>query len=420
MKVGIYANIADPSAWGGAAHALLSLLKALGKHSEANDEFILFGPNEGAEWLSPALSERVRLVQAPSKSGGKGWYRLQKWRHRFDLSRRPRLAGFFAPPESGYAKKRNQLGVVVPAVSNGFIESHGLDVVHFPFQEFVVTSLPSVFNPHDLQHIHLPKLWSAEVIYFRDIYYRFACNFATKVAVAFPWVAEDLVENFGLGRSKIALIPWGGPSALNKVPTDQDVARVRERYELPARFAFYAASPWPHKNHVNLLRAIQVLKHRGSELTLVLSGGENVYNLKAWSDLRRKASDLHLDDRVKCVGYVATEDMRAMYRAASLVVVPTLFEAGSGPLAEAWVDNVPAACSDVPMLRSQAQDAAVFFDPLNPEAIASAMHRLDEDPKLRKLVVEAGRKRNAFYTWERTAHGYLDLYREVAARNPRM
>jgi glycosyltransferase involved in cell wall biosynthesis len=420
MKVGIYANIADPSAWGGAAHALLSLLKALGKYSAANDEFILFGPNEGSAWLAPALTDRVRLVQSPAKAGGSGWYRLQRWREHFDLARRPRLRSFFAPPESGYGRKGQSPDEVIPAVSNGFIESHDLDVIHFPFQDFLVTSLPSVFNPHDLQHIHLPKLWPADVIYFREAYYRFACNCATKVAVGFPWVLEDLVENFGLSRSKIALIPWGGPSALNELPTDQDVVRVRERYGLPRRFAFYAASPWPHKNHVNLLRAIHVLKQRGSELTLVLSGGENVYNSKSWSELRRTTSALHLDDRVKFVGYVATEDMRAMYRAASLVVVPTLFEAGSGPLAEAWVDDIPAACSDVPMLRSQAEDAAVFFDPLNPEAIASAMQRLDEDPKLRKLVVEAGRQRNAYYTWERTAHGYLDLYRELAARNPRM
>lgn len=420
MRVGLYANIGDPASWGGAAHYFLSLLKSIGAHADRDDEFVVFGPSEGADWLAPALTDRVRLVQAPNKLGGPGWYRLRRWRKHFDLDRRPRLRRYFAPPAGGYCRKSKGLDEVTPAVSNGFIESHDLDVVHFPFQDFVVTSLPSVFNPHDLQHKHLPKLWSADVIYFREVYYRFACNCATKVAVGFPWVVDDLVENFGLAPSKIALVPWGGPSALNKVPTEQDVARVRERYKLPARFAFYAAAPWPHKNHANLLCAMSVLKQRGSDLCLVLSGGENVFNRKAWGEVRSLADELGLGESVKFIGYVATEDMRSVYRAAHMVVVPTLFEAGSGPLAEAWVDDVPAACSDVRMLRSQAEDAAVFFDPLHPEDIASAMERLDKDSQLRAEVIAAGKKRNAFYTWERTAHGYLDLYRELAARNPRL
>src|SRR5208283_4834862 len=42
-------------------------------------------------------------------------------------------------------------------VSDGFYESLGCDVIHFPFQYFVLCAIPSIFNPHDLQHLHFPK-----------------------------------------------------------------------------------------------------------------------------------------------------------------------------------------------------------------------------------------------------------------------
>lgn len=422
MRVGIYANISEPSSWGGAAHVLLGLLEALGKNAPSDIEIVVLGPSTGSEWLAPALKGKMQLVYPPATAGGEGWHKLEKQRKRIEkfLAKRPRLRRYFAAPTNGYFRKDLHRQDLCPSVSTGFIESLNLDVIHFPYQSFIVTSCPSIFTPHDLQHVHLPSLWSPDVILYREVFYRFACNCATRVAAAFPWVGDDLAENFGVPRGKIAVIPWGVSTTLRSSPSAEDLERVRSRYDLPARFAFYPASPWPHKNHTRLIQALKVLRDRDCDIGLVLSGGENVFNRSAWSDLRRKISEMGLDDRIRLPGYIDSDDMRAVYQLASIVVAPTLFEAGSGPVAEAWVEGVPAACSDIPMLRGHAEDAALFFDPFRPPDIADKMQALLKDAKLRSDLVAAGKKRLESYSWDKCAQGYFSLYRELAARNPRL
>ena len=76
-------------------------------------------------------------------------------------------------PRLGYARRRARAigrGVAerIPAVgprfsvrpSDGTIEAAGVNVVHFPFQDAFTTEVPSIYQPHDLQHLHLPELFS--------------------------------------------------------------------------------------------------------------------------------------------------------------------------------------------------------------------------------------------------------------------
>ena len=45
-------------------------------------------------------------------------------------------------------------------VSDGFFESLGCEVVHFPTQGYVLCALPTIYNPHDLQHLHYPQFFT--------------------------------------------------------------------------------------------------------------------------------------------------------------------------------------------------------------------------------------------------------------------
>jgi glycosyltransferase involved in cell wall biosynthesis len=113
---------------------------------------------------------------------------------------------------------------------------------------------------------------------------------------------------------------------------------------------------------------------------------------------------------------VSSEELRAIYKLAQFVIVPTLFEAASGPVFEAWYEGVPAACSTVTSLPEQAGDAALLFDPLSVEAIAEALQRMATDKNLRDELREKGRTRLLDFSWERTAKAYRAVYRRVANR----
>ncbi len=125
---------------------------------------------------------------------------------------------------------------------------------------------------------------------------------------------------------------------------------------------------------------------------------------------------LGLGGQVRFLGVLPLEELRAVYRAAEFVIVPTLFEAASGPVFEAWQEEVPVACSSVTSLPQQAGEAALLFDPLEVSAIAHAVRRLATEPALRETLRIAGQKRLADFSWERTARAYRALYRRAARR----
>lgn len=413
MKFLLYANLSGDGGAGGVQTYLAALIKALGQLDDCDERYVILAPDTNADWIESVLGpnqELLRLKYTPPGLGRRTLSKLAQIVRRIDdaaahtsLFRRAALSYMLSsvtvPPDPE------------PALSNGYFESLGANCIHFPFQQFIVTSLPSVFNPHDLQHVHLPSFFTPATLVHRERTYSFACRHATRVAVTSEWVADDLVTHYGLPRNRIVIVPWGAATATLTAPTVADILAVKEKYACGESFIFYPAVAWPHKNHGCLLEAIALLRRRGHSLRVILTGGPTSMH----SVLHEKCRALGLTTRVTIAGLVPSTELRALYRAALAVAVPTLFEAASGPVAEAWFEGTPVACSDIPALRVQAASAARFFDPYSPESIADAVADVAFDQNLRIRLIAAGRERIARFTWRETAIGYRAIYRDIAA-----
>jgi glycosyltransferase involved in cell wall biosynthesis len=93
--------------------------------------------------------------------------------------------------------------------------------------------------------------------------------------------------------------------------------------------------------------------------------------------------------------------------------LPTLYEADSFPIYEAWLDGLPVACSNVTALPEQVMDAALLFDPISVESISSALAKMATDNELRKELSKRGYRRVKDFDWERTAKAYRAVYRRA-------
>jgi glycosyltransferase involved in cell wall biosynthesis len=416
MHTILYANLqsSGPS-MGGVETYLAALIKSLGQLSDGDDSYVVIGPPSGADWLEKVVGPNQELRRLPpGTSDGAGRRALRK---AASLARRvDRLASRWPLFRSGVSPEiqRQKQSYDHPHLSNGFIESLRGDAIHFPYQHFIVTSLPSIFNPHDLQHLHLPQFFSPETIHRRESLYPVACKLATRVAVASDWIADDVCAQYGISRRKVSVVPWGAASAAHPEPTEEDLQRIRNVYGLTAPYLFYPAVAWPHKNHARLLEAMHILVQRDRPLLLALTGGET----ELTPLLKERARTLGVAERVRFLGKVPAADMRPLFRGAQAVAVPTLFEAVSGPVAEAWQESTPVACSDIPQLREQAHGAAVFFNPHSASSIADSLEQLLEDSDVRREIISLGRKRISSLTWDSTARKYRQLYREIAFSSP--
>lgn len=382
---------------GGVEQLVLGLAVGLSSLSDGDEEYLfLLGPDGGA-WLRPFLRGGCRAISG---------------RRSDPLGLRARIASAAPLAASAYAALHH--ATIGPRVgsSDGTVEAHHADVVHFTHQEGFRTGIPTIYQPHDLQHVHLPQFFSGWQRRRRDVVYRTLADQAALVAVGSSWVKRDVEEHLGVPAEKVAVVPLAPVVGHYSMPSAGAVERLRSELGLPDQFAFYPAQTWPHKNHRRLLDALALIRDaRGSELPLVASGRLTPFHGEILAHARR----LRLE-RVHFVGFVAPVDLQALYALARCVVIPTLFEAGSFPLWEAFQNGVPAICSTVTSLPRQAGDAALLFDPLDPRAIAAALERVWDDEALRAKLVERGRARVREFTWNRTARMFRAHYRRIAGR----
>jgi glycosyltransferase involved in cell wall biosynthesis len=268
-----------------------------------------------------------------------------------------------------------------------------------------------IYNPHDLQHVYYPQFFAPLDLAWREAVYPAGCRLAHTVAVASERVKQDIVQHYAVNPGKIQVIPWAPPTRAYPEPEANALDVVRRKYGLSEPFALYPAMTWPHKNHVRLLEALALLRDRdGLKVHLVCTGHQNNF----WPQIRKRLLTLRLGEQVKFLGMVPPEHLRVLYRLTQFVVIPTLFEAASGPLFEAWHDGAPVACSTVTSLPEQAGDGALLFDPFSVESIADAAARMATDSKLREDLRRRGMRRLQDFSWERTAKAYRAVYRRAA------
>jgi glycosyltransferase involved in cell wall biosynthesis len=107
---------------------------------------------------------------------------------------------------------------------------------------------------------------------------------------------------------------------------------------------------------------------------------------------------------VEFTGWIPREQLFELYRGARGFIYPSTFEGFGMPVLEAMAAGIPLACSDIPVLREVAGDSPIYFDPLDEEAMHRALVRLATET----IPTEAGQKRAAEFTWEKTARATLD------------
>jgi glycosyltransferase involved in cell wall biosynthesis len=386
---------------GGVEQVVIGLAESLSRMPDGDEEYLfLVSPGKG-DWLEPYMRGPCRTL--PAGSPPPGWVRRYKLRH---------AASRLLP-----AVGRVPIPPVAPKdvmTSDGTIEQAGVDVIHFPCQMGFLTQVPSIYHPHDLQHLHLPELFSARDIELRELWYRSFCDQASLVVMMTAWGRDDLLGHYGLDPDKVAVVPWGSVLAAYPEPSAADIERARAELDLPERFLFYPAQTWQHKNHERLLEALAMVRDsHGEAVPLVCSGHLNDF----YEHLRRRIQDLGLEASTRFVGFVEPLQLRCLYSEATALVFPSRFEGWGMPVCEAFESGIPVASSSATGLPEVTGDAAVLFDPERSEQIADAVWRLWSDPDLRSTLIARGRARAAELSVERAASLFRAHYRRIGERS---
>lgn len=401
LKIAIDVRVA-PGESGGISQAVMSLVSGLGKLDDGSEEYsLVIRSSHQREWLAPHLGPNQQFIM----------------RFKSQETSRPSLLKRTLSPVVRFLRNHlntNQSRWPEVSLSNGFYESLGCSAIHFPTQNFTLCALPIIYNPHDIQHLHYPQFFTPEVLAWRETIYRAGCHFSNTVVVGSQWIKDDIVRHYRINPDKIQVIAENPPTQLYTEPTEESLLKVKSKFDLKQPFAIYPAVTWPHKNHIPLLKAIaSVRDSRGLVINLVCTGSLHEPH---WPAIERCINELNLQSQVKFLGFVSEDDLRAIFRLSDFLVQPTLFEASSLPIFEAWAEGVPVTCSNLTALPDQVLDAALLFDPGTVEAIADAIARMATENQLRQELRERGYRRLSDFDAERTARAYRAVYRRAAGQ----
>jgi glycosyltransferase involved in cell wall biosynthesis len=318
----------------------------------------------------------------------------------------------------------NLRAVPEPAAAYSFSEQmrvpmnlrrEGVDLFHAP--HYVLPALvpcKSVVTIHDCIHLRFPQYLPNRLGY---AYARSSLWIATHRSNRVLTVSEaskrDILRYFRVPEAKIDVIYNAIDERFGEAPPDDEVAMVRERYQLNDPFVLYAGNIKPHKNLERLIEAFHTLR-RGAgmeDVKLLIIGDE----ISKYATLRRAVHKYKLHKHVRFFGFVPDKTLAVLYRLAAVFVFPSLYEGFGLPPLEAMASGTPVVTSNVSSLPEVVGDAALLIDPYEPDAIADAMRRVITEPALRDDLRARGLRRVKEFSWDRSIRRVHEIYQEVLA-----
>lgn len=219
---------------------------------------------------------------------------------------------------------------------------------------------------------------------------------------------RDLVEEYGIKETNVRVIPYG---------IDTELFRPREDVQRePRRLLAVTSARWMRqiKGFGTLLEAFARLASDRDDLNLVVVGSPDASG-RTELYLQEKG----IADRVAFVEGVSHEKMVRLYCRSTLLVIPSLYEGFGFPAAEAMACATPVVATRVGGLPEVVGEAGVLVPSGDPEAMASAVGSLLEDPRRRRRLGSRGRKRILeSFDWARTGQRTVDVYRQLLAGDP--
>jgi glycosyltransferase involved in cell wall biosynthesis len=273
-----------------------------------------------------------------------------------------------------------------------------------------LTNARLVYTLYDLSFLHEPR-WTTErnrVGCFEGVF-RASWNADFFIAISkstkqhflstFPHVSED----------RIALIYPG--SRFEYLAAGARPERFRDLK--PGGFWLAVGTIEPRKNYHRLLDACRILQARDAfHLPLVVAGG------KGWlsEDFNAQLHGLEPDRDLFLPGYVSDNELAWLFQNCFAFVYPSLFEGFGMPVLEALGFGSPVLCAQTSSLPEVGGDAAIYFDPSEPESIAQAMIGLLRGDVSRERLKEAGQRQAKEFSWARSAARLREVYQEVMKR----
>jgi len=264
------------------------------------------------------------------------------------------------------------------------IEKEKIDIMFYPTSSDLsfLANTPAIVTVHDLQHRLNPQFREVSAggrWEYREYGFINIAKNAFRVLVDSKIGKQDMLKFYSQSNGKVEILPYLPPSYLDPKISPKSLDTISKKLNLPNKFIYYPSKFWPHKNHINLIKAISLLKKKGLEVNLVLTGSKDA-DFSTYVKVQKLINQLNFNPK----------ELSVLYKKATALVMPTSFGPTNIPVLEAWLMGTPVVYSNVKGCKEQLGNAGLLINPYKPKDIAEKIQKIYTDKNLVKKLIELG------------------------------
>jgi glycosyltransferase involved in cell wall biosynthesis len=258
------------------------------------------------------------------------------------------------------------------------------DVLHCPtYRGPLRARLPLVVTVHDLAVFRHPQAFNRWTRTYSPLVVPRVLRAARRVIAVSQFTRRELVELLGLPDEKIRVVPNAVGDEFTR--------------EGPAEGGDYVLAVGTLEPRKNLDRLVEAVSRTDRELRVVGARG--------WGGVEVRGNG------VRWLGEVDDAELARLYRGASCVAYPSLYEGFGIPVLEAMACGTPVVTTRGTAMEEVADGAAILVDAHDLADIAAGIERAAIE---RDTLVPLGLERARAFRWDAVAAATVDVYREAA------
>ena len=286
----------------------------------------------------------------------------------------------------------------------------GLDLLHHAGGTIpVVRTAPSLLTIHDLQPLFFSTNFGLVKRFYLGRRLPSSARHSRAVITMTEYTRNTVIERLGVPPRRVVVVP----PALGSTPAPGDGAGrgTASTYSIDGPFFLYPAITYPHKNHLLLVRAFADVVTLHPDALLVLTGGPATVENAVLAEAR----DRGVAGSVRRVGRIPRPDLTWMYRHATALTFPSLFEGSGLPVLEAMDHGCPVIAADATALPEVVGEGGMLVDANDAGEWTKAMVSLLDESRRRDAMREAALARAATLRSLSTPERLSTAYRAAIA-----
>lgn len=294
------------------------------------------------------------------------------------------------------------------------LKSYGLDIVHFPnFNVPILYKGDYVVTIHDMVHHKISG--HKRSTYYKFLAYKYiiqqAAQRAKKIITVTNSAKKDIVDILNVDPNRVA-VTYEAPDRFEGELASFE--NLQKTFMLSRPYLLFVGTLERKKNIVGLAKGFDLfLKKYKYDMDLVIAGRADAH----YPEIRHQALEITHKNNLVFTGFVSNSEQASLYRNAFAFITASLHEGFGLPALEAMQYGVPVLASNTEVFNEVYDNAAIYFDALNPEDIADKINLLVADQPFYESMQKKSLDRSALFDWKETARLTSEIYHQVKQKD---